>query len=67
MSEDSFWKTAMSRREDILGSINVTVMDRSANTARASSNSGRPRAGRPYSISGKCLELPYFPFGIVEK
>jgi outer membrane receptor protein involved in Fe transport len=31
--EDSFCKTAMSRREDILSCIDVTIMDRSANTA----------------------------------
>jgi hypothetical protein len=30
---DSFCKTAMSRREDILSCIDVTIMDRSANTA----------------------------------
>src|SRR5450631_2732604 len=37
--EDSFRKTAMSRREDILGCIDVTIMDRSANTAPPSSHS----------------------------
>src|SRR6202022_2955842 len=37
--EDFFRKTAMSRREDILGCIDVTIMDRSANTALPSSYS----------------------------
>jgi hypothetical protein len=37
--ENSFRKTAMSRREDILSSIDVKIMDRSANTARPSSYS----------------------------
>ena len=37
--EDSFCKTAMSRREDILRSIDVTIMDRSADTAQPSSYS----------------------------
>jgi hypothetical protein len=31
--EDFFRKTAMSRREDILRCIDVTIMDRSAHTA----------------------------------
>jgi hypothetical protein len=37
--EDSFCKTAMSRREDILRCIDVTIMDRSAHTALPSSYS----------------------------
>ena len=36
---DSFCKTAMSRREDILSCIDVTIMDRSARTALPSSYS----------------------------
>ena len=39
MGKDSFCKTAMSRREDILSCIDVTIMDRSANTALPSSYS----------------------------
>jgi len=37
--EDSFRKTAMSRREDILSCIDVTIMDRSAQNALPSSHS----------------------------
>src|SRR5712675_593419 len=37
--EDFFRKTAMSRREDILSCIHVTIMDRFANTASPSSYS----------------------------
>jgi hypothetical protein len=32
-NEDSFCKTAMSRREDIVSCIDVTIMDRSAHSA----------------------------------
>src|SRR5471030_3370353 len=38
-AEDSFCKTAMSRREDIVSCIDVTMMDRSAHSALPSSYS----------------------------
>src|SRR6202035_4684502 len=38
-AEDSFCKTAMSRREDIVSCIDVTIMDRSAHSALPSSYS----------------------------
>jgi hypothetical protein len=49
-AEDSFCKTAMSRREDIVSCIDVTIMDRSAHGALPSPNGARSRAGHPYSI-----------------
>src|SRR6202035_1112426 len=38
-AEDSFCKTAMSRREDIVSCIDVTIMDRSAHSALPSPDS----------------------------
>ena len=38
-AEDSFCKTAMSRREDIVSCIDVTIMDRFARSALPSSYS----------------------------
>jgi hypothetical protein len=43
--EDSFRKTAMSRREGIVSCIDVKIMDRSANTARPSCKGGGNHAG----------------------
>src|ERR1700681_4542801 len=38
-AEDSFCKTAMSRREDVVSCIDVTIMDRSAHSALPSPDS----------------------------
>ena len=39
MAEDSFCKTALSRREDIVSCIDVTIMDRFAHSALPSPDS----------------------------
>ena len=61
-AEDSFRKTAMSRREDIVSCIDVTIMDRSAHRALPSSHSKTSpafRAGAAVThaagLGGKCF------------
>ena len=52
--EDSFRKTAMSRREDVVSRIDVTIMDRSAHGALPSSHSKTLpafRAGAAVSVA----------------
>jgi hypothetical protein len=60
--ENSFCKTAMSRREDIVSCIDVTIMDRSAHSALPSSYSKifpALRAGAAFThaagLGGKCF------------
>jgi hypothetical protein len=62
-AEDFFCKTAMSRREDIVSCIDVSIMDRSAHSALPSpfskifpafvAGAAVTRAGHPYSLAGK--------------
>jgi hypothetical protein len=56
--KNSFRKTAMSRREDILSSIDVKIMDRSANTARPSSYSKTLPASTPLFAGHADIEIP---------